>query len=100
MIKIAVDADGRAWSSAFAWTVAKRLLDRIASASFILTIYPYSINALYSVMTNCSFLFVCGAEVEQSPLLLRPLIGLLCQSRMIDGDDCGAVSVKNECKGN
>jgi hypothetical protein len=29
--------------------------------------------------------------VESSPPLLRPLIGLLYQPWMIDGDDCGAV---------
>jgi hypothetical protein len=37
--------------------------------------------------------------VEPSPLLLLMLIGLLYQPRMIDGDDCGAVSGVNEGPG-
>jgi hypothetical protein len=37
--------------------------------------------------------------MEPSPLLLWPLIGLLYQSRMIDGDDCGAISRVNEWQG-
>jgi hypothetical protein len=34
--------------------------------------------------------------VEPSPLLLRPFIGLLYQSWMIDGDDCLAIGWMNE----
>jgi hypothetical protein len=39
--------------------------------------------------------------VEPSPLLLRPLIGLLYQSLMVDddGDDCGAVRGMNDWQG-
>jgi hypothetical protein len=35
-------------------------------------------------------LFICGAGMERSPILLRSFIGLLYQLLMIDGDDCGA----------
>jgi hypothetical protein len=35
------------------------------------------------------FLFIYGAGMEPSPLLMRSFIGLFCQSWMIDGDDCG-----------
>jgi hypothetical protein len=38
--------------------------------------------------------------VEPSPLLLRLFIGLLYQSWMIDGDDCGVISHMNEWQGN
>jgi hypothetical protein len=44
-------------------------------------------------------LFVYGAVVEQRSLLLRQFIGLLYQSWMIDGDDCGAVGGVNEWQG-
>jgi hypothetical protein len=37
--------------------------------------------------------------VEQSPLLLRPFIGLLYQPWMVDGDGCVAVSGRNEWRG-
>jgi hypothetical protein len=40
-----------------------------------------------------------GAGVEPSPLLLRPFTSLLYQPRMIDGDDCGAISGMNEWQG-
>jgi hypothetical protein len=33
------------------------------------------------------FLFICGAGLERSPLLLRPLTGLFYQPSMIDDDD-------------
>jgi hypothetical protein len=42
------------------------------------------------------FLFIYGAGVEPSPLLLRPFSVLLYQPWMIDGDDCGAVGEMNE----
>jgi hypothetical protein len=45
------------------------------------------------------FLFVCGTGLEQSPLLLRPFIGLLYKHWMTDGDDCGAVSGMNDWQG-
>jgi hypothetical protein len=35
-------------------------------------------------------LFIYGAGVEPSPLLLRPFVRLLYQSWMVHGDDCGA----------
>jgi hypothetical protein len=48
----------------------------------------------------CIFFYLSiGAGVEPSPLLLRPFIGLLYQPWMIDGDDCGAISVINEWQG-
>jgi hypothetical protein len=34
--------------------------------------------------------------VEPGPLLLRPLIGLLYQPWLIDGEDCGAINGVNE----
>jgi hypothetical protein len=37
--------------------------------------------------------------VKPSSLLLRPFIGLLYHSYMIDGDDCGTISVINEWQG-
>jgi hypothetical protein len=37
--------------------------------------------------------------MEQSPLLLRPFIGLLHQSWMLEGDDCGAISGMNDGQG-
>jgi hypothetical protein len=45
-----------------------------------------------------SFLFIYGAGVEPSPLILLPLIGLLYQPWMIDGGHCGAVRM-NEWQG-
>jgi hypothetical protein len=42
-----------------------------------------------------SFLFICGAGAQPSPLLLRPFIGLLYQPSMIDKDDYGAISRMN-----
>jgi hypothetical protein len=45
-------------------------------------------------------LLVYGAGVEPSPLLLWSFIGLLYQPLMIDGDDFGVNSGKNECQGN
>jgi hypothetical protein len=39
------------------------------------------------------------AEVEPSPLLLRPLIGLLYQPWMINGADCGAIGEMNDWQG-
>jgi hypothetical protein len=52
-------------------------------------------------LLNCQifFLFIYLTRVELSPLLLRPLIGLLYQSWMKDGDDCGAVSGMNDWEG-
>jgi hypothetical protein len=44
---------------------------------------------LYSLLTNL-------AGVEPSPLLLRPLIGLLYQLWMVDDDSCGASIGMNE----
>jgi hypothetical protein len=45
------------------------------------------------------FLNMYGAEVELSPLLVKPLISLFYQPRIIDGDDCGAVCGMNEWQG-
>jgi hypothetical protein len=39
-----------------------------------------------------AFLFIYGAKVEPSSQLLRPFIGLLYQPRMVDGDECEAIS--------
>jgi hypothetical protein len=44
-------------------------------------------------------MFLYGAGVEPSPLLLWPFINLWYQSRMINGDDCGAISGMNEWHG-
>jgi hypothetical protein len=41
-------------------------------------------------------LFICVAGVEPSPLLLWSFIGLLYQPWMVDCDDCGAISGRNE----
>jgi hypothetical protein len=41
-----------------------------------------------------------GAGVEPSPLLLRPLIGLLYYPWLTGGDDCGVISGMNEFQGN
>jgi hypothetical protein len=41
-------------------------------------------------------LFMYGSRVEPSPLLLRPFIGLLYQSWVIDGDDSEAISGMSE----
>jgi hypothetical protein len=51
------------------------------------------------VWSDYFFLFIYGAGVEPSRLLLRPLIGLLYQPLLIDGDDYGAVSGMNEWQG-
>jgi hypothetical protein len=45
------------------------------------------------------FYFIYGAGVEPSPLLLRPVIGLLYQPWMIYGDDCGVTSGINGGQG-
>jgi hypothetical protein len=50
----------------------------------------------FSAQSNRYFLFIYGAGVETSPLLLRPFIGLLYELRMIDGDDCEAIIGVNE----
>jgi hypothetical protein len=44
----------------------------------------------------CSFIFGAGVDYL---LLLRSFIGLLYQPRMIDDDDCGAVSEINQWQG-
>jgi hypothetical protein len=50
-------------------------------------------------LVSCYYLlFVYGAGVEPSLLLLRPFIGLY-PSWMIDGDDCGAISGMNDWQG-
>jgi hypothetical protein len=62
--------------------MAKSLRDRTLRSdierSFMHLIYYY-------------FLFIYGARVEPSPILLQSFIGLLYQPWMIDGDDCGAI---------
>jgi hypothetical protein len=45
------------------------------------------------------FLFIYGAGVEPSPLLLGTSVGLVYQPWTIDGDDCGAISGMNEWQG-
>jgi hypothetical protein len=47
---------------------------------------------IFSHPTFFLLLFMYGAGVEPRPLLLRPLIGLLYQPWMIDGDGFGAIS--------
>jgi hypothetical protein len=56
--------------------------------------------AIISLVIRITFyLFINGAGVKPRPLLLGPFIGVLYQSRMIDGDDCGAISGMNEWQG-
>jgi hypothetical protein len=45
-------------------------------------------------------LFIYGAVVDHSSLLLRPFIGLLYQPWMLDCYDGGAISGVNEWYGN
>jgi hypothetical protein len=45
------------------------------------------------------FLFIYGAGVELSPLLLWPFIGLLYQACMIYYDERGAISGVNKWEG-
>jgi hypothetical protein len=56
-------------------------------------------GVFWDVMPCDIFLFIYGAGVEPSPLLLRPFISLLYQLWMIDGDDCRAVSGMDEWQG-
>jgi hypothetical protein len=44
-------------------------------------------------------LFIYGAGVELSPLLLRPFTDLFYLPWMTDGGDCGAISGMNQCQG-
>jgi hypothetical protein len=53
----------------------------------------------YGEKLGFSLLYIHGAGVDPSPLLLRPFIGLLYQPWMIDRDDCGAISGMNEWQG-
>jgi hypothetical protein len=43
-----------------------------------------------------TILLTYGTGMEPSPLLLKPLIGLLYHPWMIGADDCGAISGMNE----
>jgi hypothetical protein len=52
---------------------------------------PFFITSIYLFC-----IYLCGAVMDPSPLLLRSFIGLLYQPWMIDGDDCGAVGGMNE----
>jgi hypothetical protein len=54
---------------------------------------------LKTLLKTIYFLFIYGAAVEPSPLLLQPFIGLLYQPWLIDGDDCGAIGGVNEWQG-
>jgi hypothetical protein len=56
-----------------------------------------SLQVLQPEVSSSSF--ICGAGVEPSPLLLRPLIGLSYQPRMTDTDDCGALNGVNDWQG-
>jgi hypothetical protein len=51
------------------------------------------------VLTKAYQRVICGAGVEPSPLLLRPLIGLLYKPWITDGDNCGEISGMNERQG-
>jgi hypothetical protein len=46
-----------------------------------------------------SFLFIHGAGVDTSPLLLQSFIGLLYQPWTTEGDICGEISGMNEWQG-
>jgi hypothetical protein len=50
-------------------------------------------------MFLCQYVCIYGVGMEPSSLLLQPLIDPLYQPWLIDGDDCGAVSVMNEWQG-
>jgi hypothetical protein len=56
-------------------------------------------SALTSIYITFLFLFISGAGMEPSPLLLRQRLGLLYQPRMVDADDCGATCGINEWQG-
>jgi hypothetical protein len=62
---------------------------------------PTVIELRTSHIDGCSYysFYLSRAGVEQSPLLLWPLIGLLYQPWMIDGFDCKAVSGMNKWQG-
>jgi hypothetical protein len=58
-----------------------------------------TLNEQTWVIPCCSNIFIYGVRVEPSSLLLRPFVGLLYQPWMIDGDDFGANSGRNEWQG-
>jgi hypothetical protein len=58
-----------------------------------------SADNTYMLVSLFYFLSICGAKVEPSPLLQQPLIGLLYQPWIIDGDGCGAINGMNEWQG-
>jgi hypothetical protein len=63
--------------------------------------YLFTKNGVRTANGTSWILFLMyGAGVERSPLSLRPLIGLLYQPWMTDGDDCGAISGWMSGKGN
>jgi hypothetical protein len=61
--------------------------------------YGLTVTVRGNIVKLRAFPLSIGAGVEPSPLLLQPLIGLLRQPWMMDGDDCGAVSGMNEWQG-
>jgi hypothetical protein len=60
-------------------------------SSFYIQIFS---SVLY--LQKTFFLFIYWAGAEPSPLLMRPLIGLLHLPWMIYGDDCGAFYGMND----
>jgi hypothetical protein len=76
---------------------ASCVFKRIAAADYY---YYLDVRSNYlKISVGCRFLYFSGAGVEPSPLLLWPFVGMLYQTWMIDGDDCGAVSGMNEWQG-
>jgi hypothetical protein len=68
----------------------------------MLGIIRWGSTALTWVHETCRNHPLCtyGAGVEPSPLLMRPLIGLLYQYCMIGGDDCGVAGETEVLGGN
>jgi hypothetical protein len=61
-----------------------------ASTYFFISLYESFIWTVYMWILK-TFPFVSWDGVELSPLLLRPLSGLLYQPQMMNYDECGAV---------
>jgi hypothetical protein len=54
--------------------------------------YELELQLQVASVINCvSIFFLFWGGVEPSPLLLRPLFGLLYQPRMVDDDECGTI---------
>jgi hypothetical protein len=76
-------------------------LEPLVDIGWVRTIYSLACDNYRREILFLSFiyLFIAGTEVEPSPLLLRPFIGLLHQPWMVDADDYGAIGGMNEWQG-